>query len=107
MRTADEVARPGRRTSTSKGFVYDFASISQVHQAGHRQQDSRKYEPMAWPEYLQWYTQKCPNHQRYLSANEYSDEFEMFVLDSKLVRFCKSCSNCNCWTYDLMWKFSF
>ncbi len=72
LRTAEDIARPGRRSATSKGFVYDFASISQVHQAGRRQQDSRKYEPMAWPEYLQWYTEKCPNHQRYSSTNEFN-----------------------------------
>lgn len=28
--------------------------------------DESSAEPMAWPEYLEWFTVKCPSYQRYL-----------------------------------------
>ena len=41
-------------------------AISKVEKVGRMAGDESSAEPMAWPEYLEWFTVKCPSYQRYL-----------------------------------------
>lgn len=47
-------------------FQYDFSQLEKVDQRGQRQEQKSNTEPMAWPEFLSWYTEKAPSYQRYL-----------------------------------------
>ena len=47
----------------AKAPDYDFTSVDRVNQTGRRYEDTKLVEPMAWPAYLKWYTEKAPSYQ--------------------------------------------
>ena len=53
--------------SRANQFKYDFMAISKVEKVGRMTGDESSAEPMVWPEYLEWFTVKCPSYHRYLS----------------------------------------
>lgn len=55
------------RPQNQKGpFTYDFSQLQKVTERGQRRQKEEKSVPMAWPEYLTWFTTEAPSYQRYL-----------------------------------------
>lgn len=44
--------------------MYDFCTIERISRGGVLHQDLGTLEPMAWPEYLEYYTTKAPSYKR-------------------------------------------
>lgn len=44
--------------------MYDFCTIERISRGGVLHQDLGTLGPMAWPEYLEYYTTKAPSYKR-------------------------------------------
>ena len=62
--------RPVKGRGATKHAQYDFCTIQRVNSGG----------PMAWPEYLEYFTQKAPSYQRGFA--EHSLHFIKYLLAS-------------------------
>lgn len=72
--------RPVKGRGATKHAQYDFCTIQRVNSGGVRYEDLGTQEPMAWPEYLEYFTQKAPSYQRGFA--EHSLHFIKYLLAS-------------------------
>ena len=52
------------RGRAQREHLFDFATLERTQSGGNRVEESSCLTPMAWPEYLEWFTSKCPSYQR-------------------------------------------
>lgn len=60
--TRTELTQQSKKKGPQKAFQYDFSQLDRVESSGIRFEGKGKYKPLAWPEYLEYYTKEAPSY---------------------------------------------
>lgn len=79
-----------KKKGPQKAFQYDFSQLDRVESSGIRFEGKGKYKPLAWPEYLQYYTKEAPSYLSVL-ATERLTKRQLNLRNRPTVCVCVTC----------------